>query len=600
MSIIAPQGQIRLFSNVPIDDTYENTIYFENVSAQTSFFLGLTPVHQMLNCTRVRNGVIKVNVVADKILGCNYMMFQNTGFINPNKWFYAFINEVIYGNNGMSYISYTIDEIQTWVISGDVTLQECLIDRQHSVTDNIGDNIVGENVGASELKCHHLDEKDLTSGKMVVLNSSAEYYQSEDPDEPSRWGATKSSVTDGIANSSLTFAYTYTDNQTTIGAINNLIDNLVKENQSESIIGGFVLPYELFKDFNATRYRASGEGIVEDSDGHQNVLDIELSSANAFSSIDGYIPKNNKLFTAPFNWIYAVSTDGQIVPLRPEYMNNKNQIKFKNYHCIVGVPEARLVLQNYRGLTEDSECYLSYTNFPQFSYAVDGYKAWLASGGEKTLELSTSQVQRREELAQSQTKFNFGMQSVKNYAQIAKGGVQLSNGLFSDDRATSSRGIQHGAGNIVEGAYNQVENIGDTYYSLENSKMTIQFANENADLQRSIAKTLPSAIHGMCSNTSLLGANNVKIKCEQRCLNSDIAKTVDDYFTMYGYAQNIVAIPNLHARPKFTFIRTIGCQVKGGAPSDALAKIRKIFDSGIRFWVNASEVGDYTVNNAPV
>ena len=94
MSVVAPNSTIRLLKDVPIDESYENTLYFASESAQRTYFLSLTPKHIMTQCTRVRDGVIRVDKLSDEILDCNYMMFQNTNF--SNKWFYAFIDDVRY------------------------------------------------------------------------------------------------------------------------------------------------------------------------------------------------------------------------------------------------------------------------------------------------------------------------------------------------------------------------------------------------------------------------------------------------------------------------------------------------------------------------
>ena len=69
---------------------------------------------------------------------------------------------------------------------------------------------------------------------------------------------------------------------------------------------------------------------------------------------------------------------------------------------------------------------------------------------------------------------------------------------------------------------------------------------------------------------------------------------------MFGYTVNKVKTPSRRNRPHYTYLKTKGCHVDGGAPADAIQRIETIYDNGIRFWVNASEVGDFSVNNAPV
>ena len=105
---INPQTNIRILSNVPLDTTYDHTIYFDSASAQYNYFISLQK-YNLTNYTyqRVKRGVARVGIKADNLYDCNYMMFQNTAY--GNKWFYAFITSVEYINKLMySQITKTI------------------------------------------------------------------------------------------------------------------------------------------------------------------------------------------------------------------------------------------------------------------------------------------------------------------------------------------------------------------------------------------------------------------------------------------------------------------------------------------------------------
>ena len=84
----------------------------------------------------------------------------------------------------------------------------------------------------------------------------------------------------------------------------------------------------------------------------------------------------------------------------------------------------------------------------------------------------------------------------------------------------------------------------------------------------------------------------------QSC-NKVYARRIDDYFTRFGYALGINAIPQINVRPHWTYVKTIGCTVKGSIPSDDMKKICSIYDKGITFWRNANEVGNYSLDNSP-
>ena len=84
------------------------------------------------------------------------MMFKNTSF--ENKWWYAFIDEVTYINDNVTELHYTIDVIQSWLTV--FYLMECFIERQHSETDAIGDNITPEDFDAGEYVYNNYDTVD--------------------------------------------------------------------------------------------------------------------------------------------------------------------------------------------------------------------------------------------------------------------------------------------------------------------------------------------------------------------------------------------------------------------------------------------------------
>ena len=63
---------------------------------------------------------------------------------------------------------------------------------------------------------------------------------------------------------------------------------------------------------------------------------------------------------------------------------------------------------------------------------------------------------------------------------------------------------------------------------------------------------------------------------------------------MYGYKVNEVGVPDIRSRPKWTFVKTGFCYfASSSVPADAEDQIYSIFNKGITFWRNPSEVGHY-------
>lgn len=142
MSYVQPNSTIRIFKNIPFDPNYENTVIFDNLGQQLSFFSNMTGITlNNQSYTRVNKGVIKVspntplddNAIAD-FYNSNYLAFKNTSF--ENKWFYAFIDKVEYVNNNCVTIMWHIDVIQTYMF--DWTFEDCLIEREHTTDDIFG------------------------------------------------------------------------------------------------------------------------------------------------------------------------------------------------------------------------------------------------------------------------------------------------------------------------------------------------------------------------------------------------------------------------------------------------------------------------------
>ena len=151
---IEPNTTIRLLRNIKIDNSYENTIYFSSKSAQYNYFVGKTKyVLDYNSYQRHSKGRMRIQLLADNIYDCNYMMFQNSSY--NNKWFYAFITNVEYINNVTSEITYEIDVMQTWFL--DCTLGVSYVEREHTVTDEIGEHINPEPVDTGDFVCESME-----------------------------------------------------------------------------------------------------------------------------------------------------------------------------------------------------------------------------------------------------------------------------------------------------------------------------------------------------------------------------------------------------------------------------------------------------------
>lgn len=147
MANIAPTTVVWVLQNCPLDNTYEHTIWFYNAGGQQSYFRTLR--RYLLDehtYQRVGRDRIRVELPYDSIYDCNYIMFLNQSY--ENKWFYAFITDIEYINNAVCEITYELDVMQTWMF--DYQLMPSFVEREHAMTDVVGDNILPEPVGLGE------------------------------------------------------------------------------------------------------------------------------------------------------------------------------------------------------------------------------------------------------------------------------------------------------------------------------------------------------------------------------------------------------------------------------------------------------------------
>ena len=283
MAYIAPNSTIKFLKNVPLDNTYNHTIYFGSAEAQSAYFHSIskfTVLEQTYQ--RVHRNVVRVQIMADNLYDCNYMMFKNTSF--GDKWFYAFITGVEYINNAVSEVTFEIDVMQTWHF--DYQLRDCFVEREHSVTDNIGGNLVPENIEIDQLITRLKSDFDMST--MYVCAMTSKTSEGAAPTGRTINGVfTPLNVIAGIS-------------ATDASTLNELLEEFVGEGQENAIVSLYQYPAFC---------------------GDASTVTPETALANvAFptADINGYIPKNKKLFTYPYCCLVVSNNQGQTAEFRWE------------------------------------------------------------------------------------------------------------------------------------------------------------------------------------------------------------------------------------------------------------------------------------------
>lgn len=513
MASIAPNTKVRILRNVPLDNTYEHTLWFGGEAAQEAYFEGQAKYSwNSFTYQRVGRQEIRVSRSADDLYDCNYLMFQNSSF--GDKWFYAFITGVEYINNECSQVTYELDVMQTWHF--DYQFADTFVQREMAMNEYIGSNIEPEAVALGEMVFEdYFELSELLEGQAIVVAIV-------DTEE-----AADGKMYDGVFGGATLYAFHTED----AAEVNTLVGQYSQS--PDSVIGMWQCPGFLI---NQGAF-ASGAKILEGLKGTSFSRTLEAITAS--DTLSGYKPKNLKLYTYPYNFLHVDNGNGSSLELRYELFDN-------NKPCL--------------------EIGGTFTQPVQLTCRPYNYKMYNTSGEENTLNTEVLSLQ-------GYPVCSWAMDTYK--AWVAQNSVPLVMGAAGAAIGNLAKGNIIGAG---ESVFNRAISIMQDEY--------------RASIAADISK---GNFNNGCANVSMGKQNFYAGRCH---VTRDMARVIDDYFSMFGYATNRLKKPNRDGRPHWNYVKTVGCNVHGSIPADDLKAICGIYDRGVTFWKNADEVGDYGLDNS--
>ena len=542
---IEPNTTIKIYGGIPLDNSYTNTLYFLSRLDQTTFFSTTRYLkYTLANNTyqRVERGRMRIEKKADELYGCNYLAFQNTNY--GNKWFYAFITGVEFINNVTSEITFEIDTIQTYMF--DIELKNCFVEREHTRYDEIGGNIQKEPVATGEYIISDRTKMSYLSDMAVLIMETLKIEGTQHD---------AGTLYEGIYGGAKIYAFNSTDDT----HISEHLDSFIQA--PDNVYAVYMCPSFLI---NGTTPIPDG-GMDLGRTTVSSILTQQFPAPldnNISHDFGGYTPKNKKLYTYPYNYARLDNNSGQSLNLRYEFfVNNIPEIEVSGTFLmpvkLVGRPVAYKGLQRGSGLqaseVSTSEC-ITLDNYPMCTWNVDAFQNWLAQNTVPIVLNATG--------------------SAVNSA------LALGMSSMASETGTPSSSIV--GGTAMQGISGITNLLKQTY----------------------LASIAADDCRGNLSNGNVNVSNNRQAFYMSRChLTANYAKVIDNFFTMYGYACNEVKTPSLMNRPHWSYTKTNGCcavpKEETGAPADEIKRFCSIFDKGITFWMYASEVGDYTLDNSP-
>lgn len=141
----APQSNLRLYSGVPWDNTYQHVrLYDSQVAALSSLesYRVLYSDSRLNNMAPIRVGSLELKIPFTEMetLDLNYMTFLNKGY--SNTWVFAFITSIEWLSPETTRVHFELDIWQNNIYN--CTMKPCFVERMHipKSQDTIGGNLV--------------------------------------------------------------------------------------------------------------------------------------------------------------------------------------------------------------------------------------------------------------------------------------------------------------------------------------------------------------------------------------------------------------------------------------------------------------------------
>lgn len=589
---------VTLMAGVPLDPEYKHTLTFDNFAAQVAYFESkrvFTPsTFNFVSYQRHNSGVIKLEAPMNILGTVNYLSFVNANYqgqgnLHEAKTFYAFITDISYISDTVVSISYSIDVLQTWMF--DYTLNPCYVEREHANSDNVGDNRVTEGldtgpyITAGIEKIDNWDSTYATELNDVIQNTTFVVVASQAPD-----GSQYSYQYNGVASSMyVTFAYDTTQLENVLTSFRNGVTGDLTPIISIGMIPSF------FKSSASVPINP-----VENTLSSDQTIGFGgfMAYDPATTSTKTYIPKNNKLYCYPYNYMVFESPDGSNVILKFEDFRNNNVHKFVTWCSILPEIQTMCMPVDYEtpysgsATGQNIKYALSCKAYPYCAVASDAYSAWWAQN-KYSMPFTAAGIDAADAIASSPAPDK----SLPWYQRLWEN--MRTGWAGAKEMLTKPSTILQGVGGAINiaGAVAQTATTGNP----------MGIVDAIGDIATTTGEHLAATYnHQAMPDSMATKANNggVTHYTEWDCykiyytkIRPEYAEILDNYFSCFGYATHLVKVPNTTGRRNWNYVKTVGCTISGNVPAEAEDQIIAIFDRGVTFWHNPTTIHNYNANN---
>lgn len=521
---------------VPWDSSYRHVRLFGSAGEQTSTLLGLmTSAFSDDDYTFIREGApIRIFVPADQLNGYNYCMYNNGG-----KWYYNFIDSAVYVNENCTELTLTRDIMQTWMF--DYDRNPVFVEREHASDDSLFAHTVPEPDMPIEYTYQDAYIKHYSPSIIIVQTTEYPHYLTSTVEAMSA-----DPVTGGVYHGaySASMNLVFKTNPEGIEAIKRFMKSINACGAAEAITNIIAVDPEIIDNqFTNLSYDGAGwiptQNFMMNTDTSTPVKEFTIPQPK---TLDGYTPRNKKLFSYPFTNAEVGDFTGRNMDLMFELANDAgNGIPFTVVAPISTNMQALIRPTAYNGTAGDFMEPFTVDLTVKLPWTYDTFKNWA------------------------------GQNLVANSLNVLGSIIGLAGTIAAAPTGVGGVVGALGIGQAIAGA---------TAPLAETATMSMQ----------------PNKAMGNINGDVRLGTNTwgwyYRVKVPRR----EYAEIWDGFFDMFGYEVDTVKVPNFTGRPAWNYVKTRNCSYNGNVNAHDMAQINNIFDTGVTFW-HTNDVGNYGLAN---
>lgn len=546
---------------VPFDSSYRHVYYIPDRQKQESYFLSCCPNELRRNdytYQRLQNAVV-VPFNAEELYGYNYCMFKNANY--GNRWFYSFIADIEYVSENSSRLYLKLDIFQTWF--PDCEVPACNVEREHVNDDSIGAHIRDEGFSVGEMKVQYSVYDYLTL--WLAVASAA---------EPLNDGTYVNVAGDNYQKLPSGTSVTVFDPVTQMGEFKRFMNELSNNGQQDAVSAVYMVPAEIVPGVSSKENGVGGAWVDASKPTRSETLEWSMG----YTALDGYTPKNNKLYCYPFEYVEISNMAGQVQQLRMELMPQPGATLLLTRTGGTDVNSRTVYYpRDYNGAEWFYEGVVTLPPYPTCNWV---YQSWANIQGSHKMEWDEFTVRETPTPIKPET------------------------GLRAFPGSTYDFGFEKQETNsLTEGRYLRgfAENVGKIFSAdLGQGVIGAAMASYNIQAELSKLQRTPNTQRGGTNSSAVLvNTGTYGLVARKYTCRAEIAKQIDDFFSTYGYLVSETKKPNITGRRSWNYVKTNACNVRGKVPPNVLSAFNSMLDGGITFW-HTPDVGNYALDNSIV